>query len=478
MFTGKMDRVGCVSIGQLPPLFLPFQIANIYIEELGDTLWDDSPSQDGATTEKFKNCLCKCSCSAASEQPPPPPPPSITYRQRPQLPHFLCEQWSLPASPLATPCSFTLPVRISKTPPPLPLPEKMSPSMPLANGHWASKLAAPASASPLLAPSISSLLNFVANQQQGSQTSTPLPWHSMPNGVSPLANPLMSSMQNPHWMVMAELMKNTTTTKCEPSNNHEVPVNSPSKLPCLPNSQYPLSYDPTKNFILNHLERQYSAPAQLNSEPEQAPISLDLSSSSSTESCSLSPDTRGFVHQQEFQAKQNHLWPDPYPLAKGTNPLKTPLLYRRQNRQMFSSMYAHSTPTSPVHHHHGSDDQGSPGTLNCRKKSQNLHHAAKYRDRRRQRIDQLYQEKEMLEKTRMHHQSTIDQLASNIEALIKIKTSCPPASSASGKELSCFRCPICMQTFFSIGAIHGHLREVHGTSGSDHRAQVNETSAL
>ena len=104
------------------------------------------------------------------------------------------------------------------------------------------------------------------------------------------------------------------------------------------------------------------------------------------------------------------------------------------------------------------DEAGSPTSVGGppnRKRSQNLVHAAQYRDRRRQKIEQLYAEKDREEAKVCEQKNVIQNLCSQIEKLIETQT------RASGEDSNTYRCPICTQSFPQLGAIRVHLNTAH-----------------
>ena len=90
-----------------------------------------------------------------------------------------------------------------------------------------------------------------------------------------------------------------------------------------------------------------------------------------------------------------------------------------------------------------------------RKRTQNLVHAAQYRDRRRQKIEQLYSEKEKEEAKVNEQKNIIQKLCSQIEKLIDAQT------RLNGEDSNTYRCPFCSQSFSQLGTIRMHLNTAH-----------------
>ncbi len=101
----------------------------------------------------------------------------------------------------------------------------------------------------------------------------------------------------------------------------------------------------------------------------------------------------------------------------------------------------------------------TPGSgANCRKRCQNLYHAAKYRDRRRQRMEQLYGEKDALERAQGGHMAKINSLKQQIVNLISQRT---VRVSPGGGGSKTYHCPVCGAVFTATDAIRAHLFSVH-----------------
>lgn len=98
-----------------------------------------------------------------------------------------------------------------------------------------------------------------------------------------------------------------------------------------------------------------------------------------------------------------------------------------------------------------------PNTMiGSRKKSQNTYHAAKYRDRRRQRIEQLFTEKDNLEKLRSIYVENVNSINVSINELIQTQTLW---KATTGQYH--YKCPVCQIEFTNIGTIRSHLSAKH-----------------
>ncbi|KAI2802279.1 hypothetical protein BLOT_010472 [Blomia tropicalis] len=113
---------------------------------------------------------------------------------------------------------------------------------------------------------------------------------------------------------------------------------------------------------------------------------------------------------------------------RGRRPNVEPMPSSSINHQRISLEFdnnQHNNLESGESHQCGANGwQTTPGSgMNCqRKRCQNLYHAAKYRDRRRQRMEQLYNEKESMEKLKNVQLTKIATLNMQINNLIRQRT--------------------------------------------------------
>lgn len=105
--------------------------------------------------------------------------------------------------------------------------------------------------------------------------------------------------------------------------------------------------------------------------------------------------------------------------------------------------------------HETSSEVGS-GSGGAKKKNQNTYHAAKYRDRRRQRIEKLFGEKDNLELEKNGLMKHANDINLSIIDLIRKRTlvKCTP-----GQQV--FRCPVCSMLFGQVDDIRVHLKQKH-----------------